>query len=222
MHQFLKFIYFGIILYMFWTVFPSIIRSSRLYIQQQVYGTGSISFPLASRQQYLFDIYNVVQIWPGLIFFLTIIAKHVLAHVSLQRTPLPSQHIFSNVLEASWCPFKKRLVVGGVSTPEQSGWWRRPQTACLASLIWALRTGRNQLGPNRDCTADVSEGSISISAGFPLLFWPYGGVHCLEVRLPAFHLSSAWIGSFPSRLLPGGLSNKLHWLFWHLSESLHG
>jgi len=62
MHQFLKFIYFGIILYMFWTVFPSIIRSSRLYIQQQVYGTGSISFPLASRQQYLFDIYNVVQI----------------------------------------------------------------------------------------------------------------------------------------------------------------
>jgi len=37
MHQFLKFIYFGITLYMFRTVFPSIIRSSRLYIQQQVY-----------------------------------------------------------------------------------------------------------------------------------------------------------------------------------------
>ena len=74
--------------------------------------------------------------------------------------------------------------------------------------------------PNRDCTADVSEGSISISGGFPLLFWPYGGVHCLEGRLPAFHLSSAWIGSFPSRLLPGGLSNKLHWLFWlHLHHS---
>jgi len=36
------------------------------------------------------------------IFFLkTIIAKHSLAHVSLQRTPLRSQHIFSNVLEAS-------------------------------------------------------------------------------------------------------------------------
>jgi hypothetical protein len=35
-------------------------------------------------------------------FFLkTIIAKHLLAHVSLQRTPLRSQHIFSNVLEAS-------------------------------------------------------------------------------------------------------------------------
>jgi hypothetical protein len=30
-----------------------------------------------------------------------IIAKHLLAHVSLQRTPLRSQHIFSNVLEAS-------------------------------------------------------------------------------------------------------------------------
>ena len=29
--------YFGITIYMFWTIFPSIIRSSRLYIQQQVY-----------------------------------------------------------------------------------------------------------------------------------------------------------------------------------------
>ena len=37
MHQFLQFIYFGITLYMFRTVLPSIIRSSRLYIQQQVY-----------------------------------------------------------------------------------------------------------------------------------------------------------------------------------------
>jgi hypothetical protein len=37
MHQFLKFIYFGITLCMFRTVFPSIIRSSRLYIQQQVH-----------------------------------------------------------------------------------------------------------------------------------------------------------------------------------------
>ena len=34
-------------------------------------------------------------------FFLTIITKHSLAHVSLQHTPLRSQHIFSNVLEAS-------------------------------------------------------------------------------------------------------------------------
>ena len=37
MHQFLKFIYFGITLYMFWTVLLSIIMSSRLYIEQQVY-----------------------------------------------------------------------------------------------------------------------------------------------------------------------------------------
>jgi hypothetical protein len=39
MHQYLKFIilYFGITLYMFRTVFRSIIRSSRLYIQKQVY-----------------------------------------------------------------------------------------------------------------------------------------------------------------------------------------
>jgi hypothetical protein len=37
----------------------------------------------------------------GTFFFLTIISKHLLAHVSLQRTPLRSEHIFSNVLEAS-------------------------------------------------------------------------------------------------------------------------
>jgi hypothetical protein len=37
MHQLLKFIYFGVTLYVFRTVFLSIIRSSRLYIQQQVY-----------------------------------------------------------------------------------------------------------------------------------------------------------------------------------------
>ena len=55
------------------------------------------------------DSYKVVQIWLGLIFFFkTIIAKHLLAHVSLQRTPLRSQHIFSNVLEASWYPFQKK------------------------------------------------------------------------------------------------------------------
>jgi hypothetical protein len=37
MHQSLTFIYFELTLYMFRTDFPSIIRSSRLYIQQQVY-----------------------------------------------------------------------------------------------------------------------------------------------------------------------------------------
>ena len=34
-------------------------------------------------------------------FFVTIIAKHFLAHVSLQRAPLRIQNILSNVLEAS-------------------------------------------------------------------------------------------------------------------------
>jgi len=34
MHQCLKFIYFGMTLYMFRTVFPSIISSSSLYIRQ--------------------------------------------------------------------------------------------------------------------------------------------------------------------------------------------
>ena len=37
MHQCLKFILFGVRLLMFRTVFPSIIRSSRLYIQQQTF-----------------------------------------------------------------------------------------------------------------------------------------------------------------------------------------
>ena len=39
--------YFGITLYMFWTVFPSII-SSGLYIQQQVYQTGTVVCLLAT------------------------------------------------------------------------------------------------------------------------------------------------------------------------------
>jgi len=37
MHHCIKFIYFGMTIYMFRTVFPSIIRSSRLYIQQQAF-----------------------------------------------------------------------------------------------------------------------------------------------------------------------------------------
>ena len=37
MHRFLKFTYFGITLYMFRTVLPSITRGSRMYILQQVY-----------------------------------------------------------------------------------------------------------------------------------------------------------------------------------------
>jgi hypothetical protein len=52
MHQFRKIIYFDLTLHMFRTVFPSNIRSS-------------ISFPLASRWQYLSDIYLLlcVQSW---------------------------------------------------------------------------------------------------------------------------------------------------------------
>jgi hypothetical protein len=76
LHQFLKFIYFCITSYMFRTVSPSIIRSSTLYVQQQAYvktdtamrtrwNCSSISFPLASRWQYLFDICLLlyVQCW---------------------------------------------------------------------------------------------------------------------------------------------------------------
>jgi len=77
MHQFLKFI-------LFWKNtlhvsggLSSIIRSLRLYIQHQVYVVqvlwllaaclnemelSSISYPLASRQQYLFDIYLVLYV----------------------------------------------------------------------------------------------------------------------------------------------------------------
>ena len=45
MHQCIKLFYFGMTLHMFRTVFPPIIRSSRLYIQQQAF----------ARRQYLFD-----------------------------------------------------------------------------------------------------------------------------------------------------------------------
>jgi len=37
MHQCIKFIYFRMTLYTFWTVFASIIRSSRLYVQQYLF-----------------------------------------------------------------------------------------------------------------------------------------------------------------------------------------
>ena len=48
--------YFGVMLYMFRMIFPSIIRSSRLYIQQQTC-VKHILLLLANKQtQYLFDI----------------------------------------------------------------------------------------------------------------------------------------------------------------------
>jgi len=50
--------YFGMTLYMLRTVFSSIIRSSRLYIQlsNRYCCLLASSYSLASRQQYLFDI----------------------------------------------------------------------------------------------------------------------------------------------------------------------
>ena len=48
MHQGLNFILFGATLYMFRTVFPPIIRSSRLYIQQWTYVKQTADCLLAS------------------------------------------------------------------------------------------------------------------------------------------------------------------------------
>jgi len=56
MHKCIKFILFGVTLYIFRTVFPSIIRSPRLYIQQPNWYCCLLGSKLASSQQYLFDI----------------------------------------------------------------------------------------------------------------------------------------------------------------------
>jgi hypothetical protein len=56
MHSISNIFYFGTTLYMFRTVFPSIIRSLRLYIQHQVYAI-QVLWLLASKQpQNLYDI----------------------------------------------------------------------------------------------------------------------------------------------------------------------
>jgi len=56
MHNISNLFYFGITLYMFRTVFPSIIRSLRLYIQHQVY-VVKVLWLLASKQpQNFYDI----------------------------------------------------------------------------------------------------------------------------------------------------------------------
>jgi len=47
MHNISNLFYFGTTLYMFWTLFPSIIRSLRLYIQ---YHTIQVLWLLASKQ----------------------------------------------------------------------------------------------------------------------------------------------------------------------------
>ena len=56
-HQRIELFDFGITLYTFRTVVPSIIRSSRLYIQQpnRCCSLLASGYPLASREQYLFD-----------------------------------------------------------------------------------------------------------------------------------------------------------------------
>ena len=57
--------YFGMALYMFRTVFASIIRSSRLYIQQQAFVKQILLSASSSRQRYLFDkcLLLYVQSW---------------------------------------------------------------------------------------------------------------------------------------------------------------
>jgi len=56
MHQCIKFIYFRMTLYMFRMVFPSIIGSTRLYIQLKNRYSFLLAsgYSLASRHQYLF------------------------------------------------------------------------------------------------------------------------------------------------------------------------
>ena len=49
MHNISNLFHFGATLYMFWTVSPSIIRSLRLYIQQQVY-VIQVLWMLSSKQ----------------------------------------------------------------------------------------------------------------------------------------------------------------------------
>jgi len=59
MHNISNLFYFGTTLYMFLTVFPSIIRSLRLYIQHQVYDI-QVLWPLASKQpQPIYITYTV-------------------------------------------------------------------------------------------------------------------------------------------------------------------
>ena len=62
MHNISNLFYFGTILYMFRTVFPSIIRGLRLYIQHQVY-VIQVLWLLASKQpQNLHDVYLMMYV----------------------------------------------------------------------------------------------------------------------------------------------------------------
>ena len=69
MHNISNLFYFGTTLYMFWTVFPSIIRSLRLYIQHQVHVqvlwllVSGTEMELASKQpQNLHDMYLMLYV----------------------------------------------------------------------------------------------------------------------------------------------------------------
>jgi len=60
MHNLSNLFYFGTTLYMFRTVFPSIIKSLRLYIQHR---TTQVLWLLASKQpQNLYDIYLMLYV----------------------------------------------------------------------------------------------------------------------------------------------------------------
>ena len=62
MHNIPNLFYFGTTLYMFRAVFPSIIRSLRLYIQHQAY-VIQVLWLLATKQpQYLYDIYLMLYV----------------------------------------------------------------------------------------------------------------------------------------------------------------
>jgi len=62
MHNISHLFYFGTTLYMFRTVFPSIIRSLRLYIQHHVY-VIQVLWLLASKQsQNLYDVYVMLYV----------------------------------------------------------------------------------------------------------------------------------------------------------------
>jgi len=59
MHSISNLFYFGTTLYMFRVVFPSIIRSLRLYIQHH---TIQVLWLLASKPQNLYDIYLMLYV----------------------------------------------------------------------------------------------------------------------------------------------------------------
>jgi len=65
MHNISNLFYFGTTLYMFRTVFPSIVRSLRLYKQHQVYVIQVLWLLTSKQPQNLYDIYLMlyVQSW---------------------------------------------------------------------------------------------------------------------------------------------------------------